>query len=517
MPDDPRNPLVILRRLHTGLAARRNHIVKAHRYYDGDHNLAFAGTKFLDAFGGLFGAFADNWCGVVANAPEERLQVNGFRVGEEPRVDADAKRWWETNDLDLGSQMGHLEGMISGAFYVTAWRGEEEDSPEITVESPLSTIVEAHPKIPSRRRASLRTYVDEWDGYEHAELFTADRVYLFRSRSKRGTWDAVDPARLRWVAEDNPDLAAKLDQSSSMVNPLGKVPTVEFINRPRLPGGVGWGAHSEIAPIMPIQDAVNKLCADLLTASEFAAYPQRYAVGYDPGDVVDASGTPTGEKRTPSFRSGPGGFWWLEDPDAEFGQFQAADLGNIVEAVTMFVQHIASISATPPHYLNASADRLSGESIKSAESGLVAKVRRIQRGWGAGWEEVMRIAGQIAGNAAVAGAVQMETVWRDPETRTEAEHIDALGKKAQMLNVPAPQLWEEAGYTPEQIARFPALRAQMQLEGMAAAAANTAALATARADDLRRQSIDATGTDPGAPATPRPALPPASTAADLSA
>lgn len=493
---DNRDPLVVLRRNYAEIVRRRPTIDKAEAYYDGAHNLAFAGEKFLEAFGGLFRAFADNWCGIVTNAVEERVQVNGFRVNQQPKADTDAKRIWEDNELDLQSAMGHLDGLIAGAFYVTAWQRDDDDSktPEITVESAKSCVVECHPKIRKRRISGLRCWLAD-DGYEHSELFRPDGVWLHRSKSKRTGGMAGGPAS-HWVVEDQLDVKADLDSAGRMDNPLGIVPIVEFLNMPRLTVShrAGWAAHSEIASVIPLQDAVNKLVADMLVASEFAAYPQRHLTGYEPDDVLDpATGKPTGATVPPNFKSGPGKLWWLEEENAKFGQFDAADLSSSVKSIELIVQHIASISSTPPHYLRASADRLSGESIKSAESGLVAKARRKMRGLGAGWEEVMRIAGKIAGISSLAEAKSMETIWRDPETRTEAEHIDALGKKASLLNVPAPQLWEEAGYTPEQIGRFPALRAQMQLEGMAANAAETARLATAEADRLRAETLAATG------------------------
>jgi hypothetical protein len=490
-----RDPEKVLRKLHAELVRRRPWIERTQEYYDGAHNLAFAGQKFLEAFGGLFRAFADNWCGIVANSTEERLQVNGFRVNEQPKADSTAKKLWEQSEMDLQSATGHLDGFISGSFFATVWpKDDAGEVPEITVESAALTIVECHPKIRTQRTAALRTYVAD-DGYEHAELFFPDEVYLFRSRTKRAG-GYVDPLRVHWQIEDQIDAAKNLEADGSMPNPLGKVPVVEFLNRPRLTRSarVGWGAHSELTSIMPLQDAVNKLVADMLVASEFAAFPQRHLTGYEPDEILDPNtGKPTGATAEPSFVGGPGKVWWAQDPDAKFGSFPTAELGSYVEAVEMVVQHVASISSTPPHYLNASADRLSGESIKSAESGLVSKARRVQRAWGAGWEEVMRLAGNIAGETGLANASSMETIWRDPETRTEAEHIDALGKKAQMLNVPAPQLWEEAGYTPEQIARFPAMRAQMQLEGMAANAAERARLATEEADRLAAQTLEATG------------------------
>lgn len=493
MPEDNRDPMKVLRKLHAELVRRRPVIEKAESYYDGAHNLAFAGEKFLEAFGGLFHAFSDNWCGVVVNAPEERMEVQGFRVNKSTTADDGAKRLWEANELDLQSGMGHLDGLISGAFYVTVWQGDDDKTPEITVDSSTMTVVECHPKIRKRRTAALRAYLDD-DGFEHAELFFPEAVYLFRSKSKRT--DGIDPLRAQWVVEDQLDVRENLDTSGKMANPLGVVPVVEFLNMPRLTVSrrAGWAAHSELASVMPLQDAVNKLVADMLVASEFAAFPQRHLTGYEPDDQLGADGKPTGQTLPPNFKSGPGKLWWLEEENAKFGQFEAADLSSSVTSIELMVQHIASISATPPHYLRASADRLSGESIKSAESGLVAKVRRKTRGWGAGWEEVMRLAGKIAEIPELAGAQQMETIWRDPETRTESEHVDAVSKKAGAgLEVPAPQLWEELGYTPEQIARFPAMRAQMQLEGMAANAAERARLATVEADLLARQELAATG------------------------
>lgn len=496
---DDRDPMKVLRKLHAQLVHRRPVIEKAEAYYDGAHNLAFAGEKFLEAFGGLFSAFADNWCGVVTNAVEERMEVQGFRVDESTTADEQAKKLWEKNELDLQSAMGHLDGLISGAFFVTVWRGEDgEEVPEITVDSSTMTVVECHPKMRRRRTAALRAYVAD-DGYEHAELFFPEAVYLFRSRSKRGGGD-FDPLRAQWVIEDQLDTASGLTTAGSMPNPLGVVPVVEFLNMPRLTVSrrAGWAAHSEIASVIPLQDAVNKLVADMLVASEFAAFPQRHLTGYEPDDELDSTGKPTGAAKPPNFKSGPGKLWWLEEENAKFGQFEAADLSSSVTSIELMVQHIASISSTPPHYLRASADRLSGESIKSAETGLVAKVRRKNRGWGAGWEEVMRLAGKVAKISELAEASSMETIWRDPETRTESEHVDAVSKKKD-LDVPAPQLWEELGYTPEQIARFPAMRAQMQLEGMAANAAERARLATAEADRLRAASLAATGGLPPAP------------------
>lgn len=458
----PSDPMMWVKRLYAEMNLRRPIIKRAANYYDGDHNLAFASEKFLEAFGGLFRAFADNWCATVVDAAEERLNIDGFRVSTDVEK-ADKKAWsiWQRNELDAQSQIAHQESLYAGAAYVTAWPGDDGKA-VITVESAMGSIIDCHPKFARQRRAGMRTYLDD-EGFEHAELFLPDRAFQFRSKTKRT--GGGDPSRGQWMID--PDApAGSLDSSGSMRNPWGVVPMVELRNRPRLHVArrVGWAAHSEIASIMPLQDAVNKLVADMLVASEFAAAPQRFVAGYTP--KFDEQGN----EIQPTWRPGAGRTWTAESNEdgtiPQFGQFQVADLSNFTKAIGMVIQHIASISRTPQHYLDSSADRLSGESIKAAETGLVAKVRRKMRPLGEAWEEIMRIAGMIDEIDELKNATEMETIWGDPETRTESQHIDALVKKIS-LGVPLEQLQSEAGYTPPTIARFAGMIAKQALMNFA--------------------------------------------------
>lgn len=453
MAVEPGSPEWWLRRLHTQIVERRPHLERLHAYYDGQHPLAFSSKKFLETFGGLFRAFADNWCGLVVDAVEERLAVRGFRA--EPDVesaDEDAWRIWQENQLDAQSQLAHTEALIGGEAYAVVWFGDRPDLPEVTVESPQNVAVASHPKFRRRREAALRVYVDDW-GHEHAELFLPDRVHLFRSPHPRS--DLIQAQTAEWEADTGPDV----DAGGSMRNPLGVVPVVTLPNNPRLsrPRAFPLVASSEIAQVIPLQDGVNKLLADLLVASESTSMPYRYAIGYE----LDVN-PETNQVLQPAFTQPDQRWAVLEEAQARIGQLQAGDLGNFVRAIEMVVQHIASISRTPPHYLSSSADRLSGESIKAAETGLVAKVRRKQRHFGESWEEVMRLCGMVAGIPQLAMATRAETIWGDPESRSEAEVVDgALKKKA--IGVPDQQLWEDVGYSPQQIARFNSMRAMQSL------------------------------------------------------
>ena len=57
----------------------------------------------------------------------------------------------------------------------------------------------------------------------------------------------------------------------------------------------------------------------------------------------------------------------------------------------------------------------------------------------------------------------METIWGDPETRTESEHIDAVIKQ-KAIGIADEILQEKAGYSPQEIARNKALQATNLLD-----------------------------------------------------
>jgi hypothetical protein len=399
-------------------------------YYEGRHSLSFAQQKFREAFGGKFdGYWADNFCSLVVDSVAERLQVDGFRFTEDPEADADALDIWQRNGLDSDSDAAHTDALVQKAAYVTVW-GDSDGEPVIIPENSHEMVVSYVPGSRRLIRAALKRTVDEW-GDVHGTLWLPGRVYTSTFPEGQHSWS--DP-------EEFP-------------NKLKRVPVVPLLNRPRLNGK----AHSELARIIPLQDAVNKVMVDALIASEMGAFPMRWATGLPLED--DENGKPL----PPPFQAALDKMLHSESPDTKFGQFSVADLSNYVRLVEAIIQHIASVSRLPVHYmLQQSGQPPSGANIKSAEAGLVAKVKQRQRTYGEAWENVMRLAFAVKGDARQ-HAHNAETIWRDAEYRSEAEHIDAL-LKLSSLGVPQRQLWEDAGYSPSQIERFEALKAQELLD-----------------------------------------------------
>lgn len=419
-----------LRVLTRSLDAAQGRLDKLDRYYDGRQGLAYGTERFRRAFDGRLSSLGSNFCRLVVDAVAERLAVVGFRLAGAEEADDNLWRIWQRNDLDEGSQLAHIEALVGGRCFLMVW-SDETGRAQITVESPRQVIV-AHDPGTRQRIAAAKLW--RQDDEVLATLYLPEAIHRFAGRAA----DGMSPT----VWERRGDVIA---------NPLGVVPVVPLVNRQRLLDLDEGG--SELDGVMPLQDALNRFLADLVVGAEFHCLPRRWATGMDiPSDPE------TGAPVEP-FDQAVGRLWISESETTKFGQFPEADLSGLLAAIEMVVQHIGSISATPPHYLlQSKGGPASAESIKSSEASLVAKVKRRQLAFSGAWEEVMRLAFLVETGTIPEAAQRMETVWADPETRSLGQAADAALKKRE-VGVPWRQLMEDLGYSPTQVERMAAFRA----------------------------------------------------------
>jgi hypothetical protein len=443
-------PAEWLKLLEPRLSMQIGAVAKYLAYYNGVQPIANITTpSYREEFAKLLVGICDNWMPLVVDSVEERMHVEGFRFGDEPKADDEAWKIWQRNFLDADSETLHSVMLTAGIAYTMVWAGDDVDnSPRITVEHPTQVYV-AHAAGDRRKRlAAIKVWVDEWTGNDFAYIYTPDAITKFRRESSvSGSYAASSAAGT--TNPYVPPTSATAGKSwvelpdEALPNPLGVVPIVPYVNRSDMFGR----GKSDLFDLLSTQDQVNKLVADMIIAAEFAAFRQRWATG------VEIPKDPATGQDLEVFKSAIQRLWHVPDENAKFGDFGETNIGNYVTGIEDRVLSIARRSRTPAHYMLGHKGQFpSGEALRASETGLVSKARSRMRHTEESHEETMRLAFLVAGDKR-AEQFDAETIWRDPEYRTESEHVDSLLKKMS-LGVPLAQLWEDAGYSPQQVARF---------------------------------------------------------------
>ncbi len=461
-----------LYRLSRRLDGRRAQLERYEAYYAGRQPLAFASDTFKAAFGNRFAMFSANFMSLVVNTHRQRLKVQGIRIGDHDQASTDAWDWWQRNRLDSESQTAFTEMLVKGLCYVLVWPDADSGKPEASIESPLQVVVETEPGKSWKRRAALKRWLGE-DGRLHAELYLpastgsglASGIYKFRSAQSAADFSAPTWGQVaQWQCEEPPG------EAWPVVNRLGIVPIVPIVNRPRLMGPAmnEWGrpmlgvpgpddGQSEMAPVMSNQDAINKLRADMINASDLAAFRQRYLTNFQV-EIDEKTGQPI-----EPFKAAVDRLWILPPPDPDdptakdsppkFGEFEATDLSPMIEGIRSETQQLGAISETPYHFLlPQSGQPPSGDSIKSSESGLAAKVADTQVYAGEPLEEIFRLNFAWLGDPR-GDDLGAEIIWGPSESQSEAVHTDAVSKWGAM-GIPDEIRWEALGFSPRMIERL---------------------------------------------------------------
>ena len=362
------------------------------------------------------------WPQLAADAVEERADIEGFRFGDKAEADDELWAVWQANNLDESSSLAHIDSLVMGRGYVIVGAPDAAgDAPIVSVESPLQVIHDVDPRT-RKVRAVLKRWVDAVAGESYATVYLPDQT-LWYTR-KAGSWTTVN--------QDN--------------HGLGMVPVVPLPNRARTLNP--WGI-SELAPVMPLSDAANKIATDMMVAAEHHAVPRRAFFGADPDDFVDEQG-----KQLNAWEIAIGKNWIHPNENIKAIQFPASDLANFHSTINELARMAAAVAALPPNYLGLAADdAASADAIRSREARLVKRVERKLRAWGGAWEDVMRLVLRFQGREDVA-ARSLETIWRDPATPTRAQAADAAVKLHAEGIVPTRQTREDLGYTAVQIQRM---------------------------------------------------------------
>jgi hypothetical protein len=412
--------------LYRRLSARQSELTKFDKYYRGEQPLVMASDSWRRFHHDRFRDFSDNWCAVVADATSQRLRMTGFRLPDEvPSADGDLLwRSWLDNELDSQSSQGFLETVKSRRSYALVWHDRESDGPLVTWEDPSQVIVAYDPENSRRPVRALKAWQDE--NVRYATLYTPTHIWKF---SRRQSWSGLIVAG----AVDGWEPREVVGEPWPLPNPMGEVPIVEFPNRPLLRGE----PLSEIAGVVPMQDAINLLWAYMFAAADYASLPARVVLGMEAPSlpILDANGQDTGQRRQiPLEELERGRLLFLAgEPGDEpkIGQYDAARLNVFTDVVEIAVGHVAAQTRTPQDYLvvGSNANPPAADTVSVADRGLLSKVKECQQFLNSPARRLFALMAKVWDTPALADACRYGMpIWEDAENQSEAQRADAAQK-----------------------------------------------------------------------------------------
>ncbi|WP_395475233.1 phage portal protein [Saccharopolyspora spinosa] len=401
-------------------------------YYGGRQRLSYMHPELVETLDERVRQVVINWPRLVVDALEERIDLQGFRLGGKLELDADLDHVAQYNDLDAGYQQAHVTAMVMKRAYAIVGsnpRVGDAQYPLVTIESPLEVHVELDPAT-RRVIAAIKRWHDQLPDGEvrhFITLYLPDYTVTFVvSRDSGGYIE---------VSRDD--------------HGLSEVLVVPIVNRPQLWAPLGT---SELTDVIPLSDAACKIATDMMISAEFHAMPRRWALGFDEDDFRDADG-----KKVSVWQTIAGKIWATaktkKDDGVEVGQFAEADLTNFHNTLRALATQVSTVAGLALHHLGYSSDNpASADGIRAAESRHVKRAERRIRGFETAWERIMRLVMLVRDGSVPDEARWMETMWADPATPTFAQKSDAVVKlySADRL-VPRRMARRTLGYTAAQI------------------------------------------------------------------
>lgn len=283
-----------------------------------------------------------------------------------------------------------------------------------------------------------------------AVLYLPDQVWKFQRpiegrRDKTQDMAAADEQMNGWVPRD-----MGVQEPNPQPNPMGVVPVVELPNRPLLVDE----PISDVRGVVPMQDAVNLLWAQLFTASDYASFPQRVILGAERPvlPIFNEQGEIVGEKPIDIEKFAVDRVAMFTGDDVRIAEWTAANLNAYTDVIEVAVGHIAAQTRTPQHYLIGKMANLSADALLAAETGLVKRVEEKQLWYGQALREVFALVALAQGDEAKARALRGgHLLWADAESRSQAQVADALLKLKQ-IGFPFEFLALRYGLTPTEVA-----------------------------------------------------------------
>lgn len=348
-------------------------------------------AKFRQAWAEVIDRHAVNMCRPVVFSKVNRLNVEAWEG------DRDANTLWNIEGASQYQNEIYADSTTTGDAYMLVWpsrtmdgpirwnplRSDEavavysDDDPETVDYGVKIWLIESRGRNRQSRYRVNVYYPDRVERYV-TPLVGSSGTGLVRDRS-------ADISRIITSSQLQPYTEDGLE--SAIGHDLPGVPLVHFRNNRGLDRRYG---RSDLADVVPLQDALNMASLNALVASEMYGLPLRVLLGFELTDDDDdgiPDNLPKPDPRADRFLAFPGTQTRVE-------QLSPADLTQLIGLIGTYVNQIAAVSQRPSHiFLNQGLSAPSGESLRVAERPLIAEVQTQQQVFTPSWREVMRLTG----------------------------------------------------------------------------------------------------------------------------
>lgn len=350
------------------------------------------------------------WLGLVVTTLAQTMYADGYRSPETTQNVPGPWRTWHANSFDVRQIAVHRAALAYGYAYVTVLPGLAPDGSKCSVLRGVS---------PQRMYAVYGDPgADEWPVYalkveplggNKFELKVFDDTFVH-------TLTRVDDV---------------VTYVGSEAHSAGVCPVVRYANQLDLDGRT----PGEIEPFIPVASRIDKTAFDRLMTQHYNSWKVRYVSGM--ANFAESEE----EANAARFKLRQSDLLVSEDPDTRFGQLDETDLAGFIRATEADIEALAAVAQLPNHLLTGKMINLSAEALAAARAPLTQKVFERQVSFGAAHSQMLRLSAKLEGDVVAANDVMARITWQDVEVRSLAQAVDALGKAAQMLDVPKRFLW----------------------------------------------------------------------------
>jgi len=367
-------------RAYRALQGKQDRYATLWRYHDGDHPLIYSSSKLRSVFERIDARWCENWAAVVIDSLIDRVQLTGFRC-KDKTIQAALDAWWDSQDMAADAEEIAKSVAVCAEGFLIAELNDAGEPRTFENQPHLCAMVygEDDPKTPE--------YAAKWweEGKRtYLNLYYPERILHFVAASKRSDIS-------------NPSAFAPEPENPEEVNSLGAIPVFHY--------RVDRRGKGKLTDVIPLNNALNKLFADMMVSAEYGAFKQRYIIG----DVdFEQSG----------LKNAPNEIWPIPAGDGEgqatsVGQFEATDLANFIAGLDHIASRIAILSHTPKHYLLQAGD-VSGEALIAMEAPLVKEAARYMARLAVTWKHAAAFVMRLSGHSVTADDI--ECIWEDEHT-----------------------------------------------------------------------------------------------------